>query len=245
MEPEVPAARRQPTLPELARTAVARAAAATVRPAGPGSDPAAVCPVPVRSGPAGSPVLLAPANSALGHQLEARPGAVVVSVPAAAPFSALTLTGTVRRLARDRTAGITAHALAVQSVEFAGACPAPVAVADYRAAAPDPLWREAPGVLRHLEHGHMSELVGCVRAHGLPLADWVVPRGLDRYGLELLVLTPGGVDTIRLAFPDGPVGGLEEAPASIRVALTCRCQSPPDHLPGNTSGLRRIREDGQ
>lgn len=244
MEPEVPAARRQPSLPELARTAVARAAAATVTQADPG-DVAALGPVPVRSGPAGSPVLLAPASSALGRHLETRPGAVIVSVPAAAPFSALTLTGTVRRLARDRAAGITAHAMAVQAVEFAGTVPAPVPLADYRAAAPDPLWREAPGVLRHLERGHMSELVDYVRAHGLPLADWVVPRGLDRYGLELLVLTAGGAETIRLAFPAGPVSCLEDAPASIRVALTCRCQSPPDHLPRHPPGLRWAREDDQ
>ena len=91
----------------------------------------------------------------------------------------------------------------------------------------------------------MSELVGCVRAHGLPLADWVVPRGLDRYGLELLVLTPGGVETIRLAFPGGPVASLEQAPASIRVALTCRCQSAPGHLPRHRSSQRRAREDDQ
>jgi hypothetical protein len=236
--PEEPEARRRPSLPELARTAVARAAAATVRHAGPGHSPAAVGPVPVRSDAAGSPVLLAAADSALEQQLElaARPGAVIVSVPAAAPYSALTLTGAVRPLAHDRAAGLTAHALAVQSVEFAGAVPAPVPLADYRAAAPDPLWREAPGVLRHLEHGHMSDLVCCVRAHGLPLADWVIPRGLDRYGLELLVLAAGGVETIRLSFPGGPVTSLEEAPASIRVALTCRCQSAPDHLPGRPPG---------
>ena len=144
MEPEVPAAPRQPTLPELARTAVARAAAATVSPAGPGDAAAALGPVPVRSGPAGSPVLLAPASSALGRQLETRPGAMIVSVPAAAPFAALTLTGTVRRLARDRAAGITAHAMTVHAVEFAGAVPAAVPLADYRAAAPTPYGARRP-----------------------------------------------------------------------------------------------------
>jgi hypothetical protein len=36
---------------------------------------------------------------------------------------------------------------------------------------PDPLWRVAPATLRHLEQGHMGELIHCVRAHGMPQAD--------------------------------------------------------------------------
>jgi hypothetical protein len=83
--------------------------------------------------------------------------------------------------------------------------------------------------LRHLEKGYMTELVGCVRAHGLDAADWVIPRGLDRYGLELLVLATNGVAAVRLAFPDDPVTALDEVPASLRTALTCRCQGGPGH----------------
>jgi hypothetical protein len=105
--------------------------------------------------------------------------------------------------------------VAVQAVEFAGSgCP-PVPLREYRAAAPDPLWRVAPAILRHLERGHMGELVHCVRAHGMPQADWVIPRGLDRYGLQLLVLTTDG------------------------TALTCRCQAGAEaehqHLHGPVS----------
>ena len=55
----------------------------------------------------------------------------------------------------------------------------------------------------------MGELVRCVRAHGMTRADWVFPRGLDRYGLELLVLATDGIAAVRLAFPDGPVSSLE------------------------------------
>ena len=80
-------------------------------------------------------------------------------------------------------------------------------------------------MLHHLEHGHMADLIGCVRMHGLPQADWVIARGLDRYGLELLVLTTDGVAAVRLGFPDGPVTSLQDVPASIRTALTCRCES--------------------
>jgi hypothetical protein len=79
--------------------------------------------------------------------------------------------------------------------------------------------------LHHLEHGHMADLIGCVRMHGLSRAEWVVARGLDRYGLDLLVLTAHGVAAVRLGFPDGPVASLQDVPASIRTALTCRCES--------------------
>jgi hypothetical protein len=149
-----------------------------------------------------------------------------VTVPAAGPDSALSLTGTVRLTARNRRAGVAACMVDLRSVDLIGHAGARVQVplAEYLAAAPDPLRREAPGVLHHLEHGHMADLIGCVRMHGLPRADWVVTRGLDRYGLELLVRATDGVAAVRLGFPDGPVTSLQDVPASIRTALTCRCE---------------------
>ena len=70
----------------------------------------------------------------------------------------------------------------------------------------------------------MPELIRCVRAHGMRKADWVFPRNLDRYGLELLVLTTDGAATVRLSFPDGPITTINEVPTSIRTLLTCHCQ---------------------
>jgi hypothetical protein len=69
----------------------------------------------------------------------------------------------------------------------------------------------------------MAELVRCVQLNGMAAAEYAVPRGLDRFGLELLVFTPDGLAAARLAFPDGPVTALEQVPASIRAVLTCRC----------------------
>ena len=202
--------------------------------------------MPVRDRADGSPLLLAVAGSMLEQRLTSCPDAVTVSVPASVPFAALRITGTARAVARDHSAGITACAVAVRSVEFTGAARRPgggvwsagggtwsagggawaeIPVEEYHAAAPDPLWQVAPNVLRHLEHEHMAELTGCVQAHGLVQADWVVPRGLDRYGLELLVLMTDGTAAVRLSFPDGPVSSLDEVPASIRTVLTCRCGS--------------------
>jgi Domain of unknown function (DUF2470) len=219
-----------PSLPELARTALARAAAATVSDASPSGRPAAAGQVPVRATWDGRPVLLPASGSWLEQRLSARRSKpVTVSVPADAPFSAVRLTGTSQWLTRDRPAGITACVVAVQSVEFTGSGHPRVPLDEYQAAAPDPLWRVATSILRHLERGHMGELVHCVRAHGMPQADWVIPRGLDRYGLQLLVLTTDGAAAVRLAFPGGPVTSLDEVPASIRTALTCRCQAETEH----------------
>ena len=216
-----------PSLPELARTALARAATANVSVASaPGGQAA---PVPVRSTRDGSPLLLPAAGSPLARQLAASQDPVRVSLPAGPPFSALRLTGTARPVTVGDQAGIAACMVTLGSIEFTGGGRARVPVEEYRAARPDPLWRVAPGILHHLEHGHMGELVRCVRAHGMSRAEWVIPRGLDRYGLELLVLTADGVAAVRLSFPDGPVSSLDDVPVSLRTALTCRCQAGPDH----------------
>jgi len=219
-----------PSLAELARTALASAATAEIDDAHAPGDPVyparVPAQVPVRDGRDGSPLLLSATGSVVEHQLSAQQGAVTVTVPGGGPYSALRLTGTARPTARNRRVGIAACMVDLRSVELIGHAGARVQVplAEYRAAAPDPLWREAPGVLHHLEHGHMADLIACVRAHGMPQADWVVTRGLDRYGLELLVLASDGVAAVRLGFPDGPVTSLEDVPASIRTALTCRCE---------------------
>lgn len=219
-----------PPLPELARTAMARACAAVVRCAGQRDLLSAT--VPVRASQAGHPILLPQQGSALARQLAGAPSVVTVTIPAEAPFAALRLTGVtgpadgagpfipspgpaVRQPA--------AYPVTLRSLEFTGAAWAQVELNQYEAAAPDPLRHEEPGILRHLEEAHMAELVSCVQAHGLAAAEYVIPRGLDRFGLEFLVLARSGLAAVRLAFPDGPVTSLREIPASIRAVLTCRC----------------------
>src|SRR5262249_19204431 len=119
-------------------------------------------PVPVRARPDGSPLLLAATGSMLEQRLTTCPDAVTGSVPAVGRFAWRGLTGRAGAVAGDMAARITACAVALRSVEFGGAVPAEVAVEAFHAAAPDPLWRVAPGILEHLENGHMAELTGCV-----------------------------------------------------------------------------------
>jgi hypothetical protein len=221
-----------PSLAELARTAMARACAAVVGCSGFRGLPAFT--VPVRISADGHPILIPRPGSALAEQLAAGPAMVTVTVPADAPFCALRLTGMAAPPAWDTASGghaasreSAAYPVTPQSLEFTGVTTAPITLAQYEAAAPDPFRHHAPAVLRHLEDWHMAELVRCVQVNGIAAAECVVPRGLDRFGLELLVFTLGGLASVRLAFPDGPVTSIEQVPASIRSVLTCRCDGSP------------------
>jgi hypothetical protein len=220
-----------PSLAERARTAITQARLATVTwgdpEAAPGAPDRVTATAAIRVDRRGRPVLLLPPREAVTAALAASPR-VNVTVPAPAPLRTLALAGAVQaRTVQLGTGadGRVGHLLDVRSLRFAGSGGAWVPLAEYEAAEPDPLWRVATGAVRHLERGHMAELIGCVRAHGMDQAEWVVPRGLDRFGLELAVITPSGVAAVRLSFPDGPVSSLDEVPASLQAVLACRCQA--------------------
>ena len=212
-----------PSLAERARTAVTQARLATVTWEGP--EPArgrrVTATASIRVDGAGAPLLLLAPRETVTDALAESP-LVTATIPGPAPLGSLGLTGTV--WPRAETDGRLGYRLDLRSLRFAGGGGALVPLADYRAAEPDPLWRVAASAIRHLERGHMAELISCVRAHGMHRAEWVVPRGLDRFGLELAVINPNGVATVRLSFPDGPVGSLEQVPASLRAVLACRCR---------------------
>jgi hypothetical protein len=227
-----------PSLAERARTAITQARLATVSwgdPAARWDGPAAgggrvaaaggwgpvTATAAIRVDRLGRPLLLLPPREAVTEALAAS-RQVTATVPAPAPLGSLALTGVVEP--REGPDGRVGYRLDLRSLRFAGAGGRWVPLAEYEAAEPDPLWRVAPSAIRHLEHGHMTELIGCVRAHGMEQAEWVMPRGLDRFGLELAVITATGVATVRLAFPDGPVTSLDEVPASLQAVLACRCR---------------------
>src|SRR6201996_5114133 len=110
-----------PSLPERARTALARAGTATVSDPRVTGVPAGASQVAVRSPRAGNPLLLPAAGSLVAAWLAAGPDLVRVSLPAGPPFSALRLTGTARPVAVADGSGITACAVTIDSVEFTGA----------------------------------------------------------------------------------------------------------------------------
>jgi hypothetical protein len=189
-------------------------------PAGVGG--AGVVDVPVRADRAGRPLLLPEPGSELAQEIT-RQAMVTVTVACPAPFTGLALRGFIQPGGAPDQRDELAHRVTLLSARFTGARGLAVPIAQYLAAAPDPLWRQAPAVLDHLEHGHMAELVACIRAHGMPQTQWVFPHGLDRFGLRLVALTVDGAASIRLSFPDGPVASFQDIPDSVRTVLACRC----------------------
>lgn len=208
-----------PSVAELARTAVEGARRARVVPLGTASQADAWNSVAVSADASGRPLLrlhpLSPLVTALTLGTGAR-----VDVAAHAPFRSVSLSGPLRRQRTDPRDGRILLRLLVREICLKATRPVPVPIHDYYTAEPDPLAGDAPAALEHLAEHHAYELTACVRANGYTDALWAIPRGLDRYGLELALLTRDGVTTTRLAFPNAPISDLSQASASLRIALT-------------------------
>ena len=211
---------REPTLAQRARTALAQAQVGSLisrNSAAAGS----MTVVRVSDQPDGEPVVqLEPGSHAV--RLLGWCPVVTVAIPGPTPFRALHLTGTASRCA-PVDERLSAYRLTLLSTRLVSTTSVTVPVAEFRTAEPDPLWRQAPGALAHLEEAHAPELLACVRAHDFPEAEAVLPRALDRYGLELAVITGHGVQNVRLGFPGAPVSSFDEVNNGLRALLTCRC----------------------
>jgi len=217
-----PGPHQQPSTAELARTVLAQARVATLisRGRGPSVDSLAV--VNVDGSANGEPLVQLERTSPMVRRLAACPVATV-AISAPSPFVSLQLTGPAMQCKEDgedlrsfRLSLLSARLVAWRRV-------VPVPLGAFQSASADPLWPHAVQVLEHLGQAHAPELLACARAHGQPHVQAVEPRAIDRYGLELALITPVGVTTLRLPFPRGPVESLAEVTAGLRAVLTCRC----------------------
>jgi hypothetical protein len=210
------------TLAEMARSALMSASVATVV-----SDVQDAT-VKVTADRYGRPILYLPPESPLVEQLEASPR-VAVTVAATDPFEALELRGPVRRVKAAHDERRLLYRMALLKVAFVRPRRAPVRLAAFHAAQPDMLWGHAQQMLDHLSAGHSAELTACVRAHGLPDADMVVARSIDRRGIELAVLSEDGVSAVWMPFLNGPVTNPSELAWQVKLCLTCRCRNNHAH----------------
>ena len=215
----------EPSLAEQARTALAVATAATLETSG-CRVPRTLTVVLIKDRPDGRPLVHLDDASPTVRLLAAFPVATV-SIAGPAPFRSLDLTGPFQHIRSDRD-GCRTYRLSLLSARLIGSTSVPVPLGEFHAAEPDPLRRHAPAALNHLERAHSDELLACVRAHGY-LAQAVVPRRLDRYGVELAIIIADGVCVMRLPFPGGPVDNLEQVATGLRLLLTCRCGSRSQH----------------
>lgn len=236
----------RPSAAERVRTALAAASVATVTtyPRSPGARPHQAV-VRVRAESDGCLCFALDNRSAAVRHLLARPvanlriagPAAPGSTPGTASASGVVVFGGVRRargvVPPDDRVGSLAFVLDVTSARLCGpGADVLVDGASYRAAEPDPLRREAPALLAHLGSAHGAGLLHCLRRQGHPRAEWVEPRGLDRYGLEVLVVSADAVGPVRLPFPR-PLRSLDELGPGLRAALCCRCgEACGDDQPG-------------
>jgi hypothetical protein len=212
----------EPTPPERARTAVARARVATLVTKGCAVRPGTLTVVAMEDQPDGRPVIHLEGSSPTVRELGACRVATL-SVASPAPFRSLELTGPLRPC-RGTRPGHRTYRLSPLTVRLVGRTSHSLHVSDYHAAQPDPLAGLATEFLHHLADAHASDLLAWIRAQGYENAEAVLPRGVDRYGIELAVLGTAGVQRARLTFPDGPIENLEQAPQGLLVPLSCRCR---------------------
>lgn len=217
-----------PSLAERARTAVAsaRVAGLVTYPRLGHQDLSTVS----VSEDAGALVLCLPSSSPAAANLALRPLGTVRVAPA--DCETVTIQGAVRRLFGTNDAGFTRFRLDVGAVRLGGRATQTVSVAEYWAAAPDPLRDDAPGILAHLRSGHGRQLTACLRANGHSQALWVEARRLDRHGLEVVMLDEAGVSIQRLPFPT-PVNRVQDLAPRLSVALMSRgrCADCPKDCP--------------
>lgn len=71
---------------------------------------------------------------------------------------------------------------------------------EYRAAAPDPLMDDAPGIMAHMNSDHADTLVAIARHFAGEAADQAMMTDVDRLGFQLRLMTGDRVHGTRVAF---------------------------------------------
>lgn len=96
----------------------------------------------------------------------------------------------------------------------------------YAAAEPDPVQFRASGAIEHLNADHAEALAAMARTlGGYPDATTAACTGLDRYGLDLKIVTPRGVAYTRVGY-SSPVDSYDQL-RSATVELTRRATIGP------------------
>jgi putative heme iron utilization protein len=78
-----------------------------------------------------------------------------------------------------------------------------VGAADYAAAGPDPLAASAAGIIAHMNDDHAeAQVLLCRHLAGRPDTTEAAMSSVDRYGFEVIAVSPAGRAAVRLGFPE-------------------------------------------
>lgn len=174
--------------------------------------------VSVRPRPDGTVEVQLGRNAVAARQLLARPVATLELCPVGS--EPVVLHGAARRLPGLTDNGALLFHLDVAVVRV-GTRAVPLDGRSYFAATPDPLARDAPDVLSHLNGGHAAALAACLRAAGHRVV-FARATVLDSDGLTVAAVTDEGVESVRLRFPH-PVTHLGQLPPSLSAVLSPAC----------------------
>lgn len=210
----------RPTLAEYARTALAQASVGTLATSGHAGEPGTLTVVTVEDQTDARPVVHLEETSPVLRTLS-KARTATLSVAGGEQFRSVDLIGLLMPC-RSELPGQRSFRISPLTVRLVGGTPCAIHPNDFQRARPDPLADLAPAFLQHLRYAHSTDLFGWVQAHGFEQADAVVPLRLDRYGIDVTVLSPSGVHSVRLAHPDGPIESLDQMSLPLSMSPRCR-----------------------
>jgi heme iron utilization protein len=98
-----------------------------------------------------------------------------------------------------------------------------VDAAEYRRATPDPLVDAAAGIIEHMNADHAeAQVLFCRRFAGHPDTTSASMSAVDRYGFEMIAVTPNGRHAVRLGFPEPCSTGNDVRKAMVAMVAEAR-----------------------
>ncbi|MCU1389669.1 MAG: hypothetical protein JWL72_3007 [Ilumatobacteraceae bacterium] len=93
----------------------------------------------------------------------------------------------------------------------------------YSSSEPDPLVDAAAGIIEHMNADHAeAQVLFCQHLAGHPDTTSASMSSVDRYGFEMIAITPTGRHAVRLGFPEPCTDGLQVRQAMVALVTEAR-----------------------
>ena len=98
----------------------------------------------------------------------------------------------------------------------------------YEEAEPDPLAGAAAGIIEHMNADHAeAQILFCRHLADRPDTTAAVMSGVDRYGFEMIAVSPAGRAAVRLRFPEECTTGEQVRQAMVAMVADARVAASP------------------
>ena len=124
----------------------------------------------------------------------------------------------------------TFYRLDVESIRYVGGYGRMswVDAAAYAEAEPDPLVGAAAGIIEHMNADHAdAQVLFCRHLAGRPDTTEATMSAVDRYGFEMIAVSPAGRAAVRLGFPEECTTGDEVRQAMVAMVADARATAEP------------------